>query len=515
MVAVSVLSVVVSVAAVYCGGRAALGMARDLRATLFSRVLSWSARELAHFGPASVSTRLTNDVQQLQMLVAAGASALLLTPLTVVGGLAMAIHADVGLSWVLVVGVPVMVVAMGAVLRRMNPVSARQQAQVDRLNSVTREQVVGLRVVRAFVREPMEKARFAKVNEELTGSMLATGRLMALMMPLIILVMNVASAAVVWVGAWRVESGATTVGQIVAFLNYLGIVLVAVIMATFVASMIPRASVCARRVQEVLTTPSSLTASGHERTVLSQEVRLEAAGFCFPAAETPVLRAVDLVLRPGETTAVIGSTGAGKTTLLNLVARLVDVTEGAIRVDGVDLHRLDPDAWRQQIALVPQKAYLFSGTIATNLRAGKPTAADDELWAALEAAQAADFVRASPAGLDTRVEQGGSNLSGGQRQRICIARALVRRPNLYLFDDSFSALDLTTEARLRAALRPWTQDAAVLLVGQRIGSVASADQIVVLEAGQVVGRGTHAELVASCRTYLEIVESQAASELVR
>ncbi|MFN2538994.1 MAG: ABC transporter ATP-binding protein, partial [Mycobacteriales bacterium] len=403
MVAVSVLSVVVSVAAVYCGGRAALGFARDLRRALFDRVLSWSAREMAQLGAASVTTRLTNDVQQLQMLVAGGASALLLTPLTVVGGLAMAVHQDVGLSWVLVVAIPAMVLAMGFVLRRMTPVSARQQAQVDRLNSVTREQVVGLRVVRAFVREPQETQRFDGVNQDLTGSMLASGRLMALMMPLIILVMNVASAAVVWIGAGRIESGATTVGQIVAFLNYLGIVLVAVIMAAFVASMIPRATVCAARVQEVLATSTSLTSSGHDPAALSDQVQLQRAGFCYPTAEAPVLHGIDLVLRRGETTAVIGSTGAGKTTLLNVVARLVDVTEGAVRVDGVDLRRLDPDDWRQQIALVPQRPYLFSGTIASNLRAGKPAASDEELWAALEVAQATDFVQASPTGLDTRV----------------------------------------------------------------------------------------------------------------
>ena len=514
MLLIASLSLLASAGAVWCGSRAALGMARDLRAAAFSKVLSWSAREVTQHGAGSLTTRLTNDVMHVQQLVAAACAVLLVSPLTVVGGVLMAVREDRALSVVLVVAVPLMVVAMGILLKRTGVVSVVLQDQLDRLNGVVRDQVVGMRVVRAFVREPLEIERFERVNARLTKAMLSSGQLMALMMPLIILILNLASVAVLLVGAARVDAGQASVGQIVTFLTYLGIVLVAVVMTGFTAAMLPRAAVCARRVQEVLDTSTSLAAPETLQPLTSMtQVDVRGAGFRYPGAETPVLDGVSFSLRSGRTTAVVGSTGAGKSTLVNVIARLIDVTDGAVVIDNTDVRAVDPRDLRRHIAIVPQRPYLFSGTVASNLRLGTADASDDELWAALEAAQAADVVRALPSGLEARIEQGGTNLSGGQRQRLCIARALVRRPALYLFDDSFSALDAATESRLRSSLQEWTGSAACLIVSERISSISSADEILVLEAGTLVGRGTHEELLLTCPTYAEIADSQAANEV--
>ncbi|GAC1363252.1 MAG: hypothetical protein NVSMB4_19760 [Acidimicrobiales bacterium] len=384
------------------------------------------------------------------------------------------------------------------------------QERIDQINRVLREQITGIRVVRAFVREPEERRRFESANAELTATSLRAGRLMSSMFPLINLIINVSSVGVLWVGASRVSSGAIHVGSLVAYLSYLVQILISVVMATFVLSMVPRAAVSAQRIQEVLDTESSVVPPSEPvRSMLAHgELQLDRVGFHYPGAERPVLTDISFTTRAGETTAIIGSTGSGKTTLVNLVPRLFDATAGTVRVGGVDVRQLDPAILWQSIGLVPQKPYLFSGTVATNLRYGRPDATDAQMWEALEVAQAADFVRAMPGGLEARIEQGGTNVSGGQRQRLSIARALIRRPEIYVFDDSFSALDLTTDARLRAALGPYTRDAAVVIVAQRVSTIANADLILVLEDGEVVGRGTHGELIGSCPTYAEIVQSQ-------
>jgi ATP-binding cassette subfamily B protein len=388
------------------------------------------------------------------------------------------------------------------------------QVRIDAVNRILREQITGIRVVRAFVREPYERERFGQANNELTEVAIRTGRWMATMFPAVLLVMNASSVAVLWFGGHRVDAGQMQVGSLTAFLTYLVQILMSVMMATFMLVMVPRASVCADRIGEVLETDSSVVPPADPVTVLDRhgELELRNVGFSYPGAETPVLHDVSLSASPGTTLAVIGSTGAGKTTLLNLVPRLFDATDGQVLVDGVDVRRLDPELLWSRIGLVPQRAFLFSGTVASNLRYGNPDATDEELWAALEVAQARDFVEAMPEQLEAPIAQGGSNVSGGQRQRLAIARALIRRPEIYLFDDSFSALDLATDARLRQALRPVTRDATVVIVAQRVSTIIDADQIVVLEDGAVVGRGTHDELLETCTTYQEIVASQLAAE---
>jgi len=514
MLSLSLLQVALSVAAVHQGSRLAMGISRDLRQGLFDRITEFSAREVATFGGPSLITRVTIDVQQVQMLVLMTATMLLAAPITAVGGVVMATTEDVGLSWLLAVSVPALAVVVGLIIRRMVPHFQAMQDRIDALNRVLREQIAGMRLVRAFVREPDEAARFARVNGDVTASALASGRLMASIFPTAIVTVNLTSVAVVWFGSNRIIDGDMQVGSLVAYLTYLIQILMSVTMGSFIAAMWPRASVCAERISEVLDTPSSVVASPNPVTVLPEHATVELRGACFgyPGAESDVLHDVELRCRPGQVTAVVGSTGSGKTTLLGLVARLFDVTGGEVRVDGVDVRDLDPATLTGRIGLVPQRAYLFSGTVASNLRFGRPDAADDELWHALEVAQAAEFVRAMPGGLDAPIAQGGTNVSGGQRQRLAIARALVRRPEIYLFDDSFSALDVATDARLRAALAPEIAEATVLVVAQRVATITGADQIVVLDAGQVVGIGTHAELVRNCPTYAEIVESQLRAE---
>ncbi|MFG1776209.1 ABC transporter ATP-binding protein [Micromonospora sp. NPDC049048] len=516
MLAVSVVQIVCSVAAVYLGARTAMAFGRDVRSSIFSHVNRFSAREVARFGAPSLITRNTNDVQQVQMLVLMSCTMLVSVPIMSVGGVVMALREDVGLSWLMLISVPVLAVALWLIIRRMVPGFRLMQTRIDTVNRVLREQITGIRVVRAFVREPYETDRFATANADLTATALRIGRLMALIFPVVMLVLNVSSVAVLWFGAERVDAGAIQVGSLTAFLQYLMQILMAVMMATFMLMMVPRAAVCAERIVEVLDTDSSVVPAARPVTEVTThgELELRDVGFQYPGAAEPVLRNVSFRVTPGTTTAVIGSTGAGKTTLLSLVPRLVDATAGTLLVDGVDVRELAPDELWRRIGLVPQRPYLFSGTVASNLRYGNPEATDAELWEALEIAQARDFVEAMPEGLAAPIAQGGTNVSGGQRQRLAIARALVRRPEIYLFDDSFSALDLGTDARLRAALRPVTADAAVVIVAQRVSTIVGADQIVVLENGGVVGIGRHDELLRTCPTYAEIVASQNTSEVV-
>jgi len=514
MLGVTLIQVVFAIGATYYGSRTAMGFGRDVRGGLFHHVTDFSAQEVAHFGAPSLITRITNDVTQVQMLVLMSCTLLVAAPLTIVGGLIMALREDGPLSLILVVAIPALVIGVGIVISRMVPQFQDMQERIDRVNQVLREQITGMRVVRAFVREPDEAERFGSANADLTATSLRAGRLMAFMFPIVLLVLNVSSVAAIWFGGARIGSGEMQIGSLVAFLSYLVQILMSVMMATFVTSMIPRAAVCADRIQEVLQTDSTVVAPPSPVTELPYRgsVELRDVGFNYPGAEAPVLCNVTLTARAGQTTAIIGSTGSGKTTLLNLIPRLFDATEGEVLVDGIDVRELDPELLWSRIGLIPQKPYLFSGTVASNLRYGNADATDEDLWAALEIAQGADFVRAMPDGLDASIAQGGTNVSGGQRQRLAIARALVKKPGIYLFDDSFSALDLSTDARLRAALAPVTKDATVIIVAQRVSTIIEADQILVLEDGREVGLGTHTELLATCPTYVEIVASQLTAE---
>jgi len=510
MLAFTVVQIVFAAGAVWFGAQAAMGFGRDIRRDLFHQVTSYSSREVGQFGAPSLITRITNDVQQVQQLVVLATTMMIAAPLTMVIGMGMAVREDGGLSVVLVVAMPAAVAILGSIVYRMVPAFQVMQLRIDKVNSVLREQITGIRVVRAFVREPEESARFAEANTELTDTSLRAGRLMAAMFPTVTFIINASSIGVLWIGADRIGAGEMNIGSMVAYLSYLIQILMAVIMSTFLVSMIPRASVAGERIVEVLETESSVVPPAHPVTTVPEHGTLEFrdVGFSYAGAAHPVLTNISFRTEAGRTTAIIGSTGAGKTTLTNLVSRLFDATEGAVLVDGVDVRDLDPDLLWSSVGYVPQKPYLFSGTVATNLRFGRPDATDAELWEALEIAQAADFVRQMPHGLDSEVAQGGTSVSGGQRQRLSIARALVARPEIYVFDDSFSALDLATDARLRQALEPHTRDAAVLVVAQRVSTIIGADEILVLEDGEIVGRGRHDALVLTCPTYAEIVESQ-------
>ncbi len=514
MLGVTLVQAAAAVTAVYFAARTAMALGRDVRAAVFERVQTFSAREVGYFGTPSLITRNTNDVQQVQMLVLMGLTLAISAPMVMVGGVIMALREDVRLSALLLVVVPVLLAVILGLMRPMRPLFRLVQTRIDRINLVMREQIAGIRVIRAFVREDTEARRFADANESLKDVSVRVGRLMAVMFPAVMLVVNVSSVAVLWVGGHRIDAGDMQVGELVAFLSYLMQILFSVLMASMIFMMVPRAEVCADRITEVLDTHSSVVTAERAVTVLRERADLELRDveFTYPGAEKPVLRGVDLHVRAGETTAIIGSTGSGKSTLLGLVPRLYDATGGAVLVDGVDVRDLDPQTLWSRIGLVPQLPYLFSGTIASNLRYGRADASDEELWAALRVAQAADFVADLDAGLDTDVAQGGTNFSGGQRQRLAIARALVKRPEIYLFDDSFSALDFATDARLRAALPRYTAGATVLIVAQRVSSILHADRIVVLDAGRVVGIGTHPELMDSCETYREIVLSQLTEE---
>jgi ATP-binding cassette subfamily B multidrug efflux pump len=514
MIGVTLAQVVCAIGAVYFGARTAMALGRDMRASVFARVQAFSTREVGQFGAPSLITRSTNDVQQVQMLVLMTFTLMVSAPIMCVGGIIMALNQDVQLSTLLVAIVPILGVLIGIIVSRMRPLFRAMQERIDTVNRVLREQISGLRVIRAFVKDTHERDRFRAANDDLTDVGLRVGRLMALMFPLVMMVVNLSSVAVMWFGAHRIDSGGMQIGALTAFLSYLMQILMSVMMATFMFMMVPRAEVCAERIQEVLDTETTVVPPANPVRELSRRGFLELRGaeFRYPGAEASVLRDISFTARPGETTAIIGSTGAGKTTLLNLIPRLSDATGGSVFVDGVDVRELDPALLARTIGLVPQKPYLFSGTVASNLRYGNPEATDEDLWTALTTAQARDFVSALPEGLDAPIAQGGTNVSGGQRQRLAIARALVRRPEIYLFDDSFSALDYATDARLRAALSSETSEATVVIVAQRVSTIRDADRIIVLDEGAVVGEGTHHELMDGNETYREIVLSQLTEE---
>ncbi|MGI5140292.1 MULTISPECIES: ABC transporter ATP-binding protein [unclassified Streptomyces] len=510
MIGVSLGQVVCNMGAVYFGARTASAVGRDIRAAIFDRVQSFSAREVGHFGAPSLITRTTNDVQQVQMLTLMTFTLMVSAPIMCVGGIVLALGLDVPLSGVLVAVVPLLGISVTLIVRRLRPLFRSMQVRLDTVNRVLREQISGNRVIRAFVRDDYEKGRFGEANTELTEVSLHTGRTLALMFPIVMTVVNLSSIAVVWFGAHRIASGGMQIGDLTAFLAYLMQIVMSVMMATFMFMMVPRAEVCAERIEEVLDTESSVVPPTAPVGELRRHGHLEIrnAGFRYPGAEEPVLKSIDLVARPGEVTAVIGSTGSGKSTLLGLIPRLFDATEGEVLVDGVNVQEVEPRLLAKTVGLVPQKPYLFAGTVATNLRYGNPDATDEELWQALEVAQAKEFVSKLENGLDSPIAQGGTNVSGGQRQRLAIARTLVQRPEIYLFDDSFSALDYATDAALRAALAQETAEATVVIVAQRVATIRDADRIVVLDEGRVVGTGRHHELMASNETYREIVLSQ-------
>ncbi|MBO4254181.1 ABC transporter ATP-binding protein [Streptomyces griseorubiginosus] len=510
MIGISLAQVVCNIGAVYYGARTASALGRDVRAAVFDRVQSFSAREVGHFGAPSLITRTTNDVQQVQMLALMTFTLMVSAPIMCVGGIVLALGLDVPLSGVLVAVVPTLGICVTLIVRRLRPLFRAMQVRLDTVNRVLREQITGNRVIRAFVRDEYEKDRFRKANTDLTEMQLKTGNLLALMFPVVMTTVNLSSIAVVWFGAHRIDSGGMQIGDLTAFLAYLMQIVMSVMMATFMFMMVPRAEVCAERIEEVLDTDSSVVPPSAPVVELRRHGHLEirGAGFRYPGAEEPVLKSVDLVARPGEVTAVIGSTGSGKSTLLGLVPRLFDATDGEVLVDGTEVSTLDPKLLAKTVGLVPQKPYLFAGTVATNLRYGNPDATDEELWHALEVAQAKEFVSRLEGGLNAPIAQGGTNVSGGQRQRLAIARTLVQRPEIYLFDDSFSALDYATDAALRAALARETAEATVVIVAQRVATIRDADRIVVLDEGRVVGTGRHHELMAGNETYREIVLSQ-------
>lgn len=514
MMAITVVQVGFAAGAIYLAARAAMAFGRDVRRALFHHITGLSTREVGQFGGASLITRVTNDVQQTQMLVLMTCTVLVTAPITMIGGVVLALQQDVELTALLLVSIPLLLVGVGAIIVKLIPQFQQMQRRIDRVNTVLREQLTGVRVVRAFTREPNEIERFGTANADLTRTSLRVGRLMAYMSPVVLLVLNGSSVAALWLGGSRIGDGDLQVGQLIAFLSYLIQILSAVMMATVMAVMIPRAAVSAQRIDEVLSTTTSIVdpASPTPMSDRIAEIRFDGVDFRYPGAEDPVLTDISFTARKGETTAIIGGTGSGKTTLINLIPRLFDATAGMVTVDGTDVRDIAIEQLRERIGFVPQKPFLFSGTIASNLRLADRNADDARLWEAVRVAQAKGFVDDSPAGLDAPIVQGGSNVSGGQRQRLAIARALVHEPSVYVFDDSFSSLDLATDARVRSGLRRYTSDGIVVIVGQRVSSIKDADQILVLDNGAQVGLGTHDELLETCPTYAEIVASQRTEE---
>lgn len=514
MLVVAFVQVIAAVIAVWFGARTAMGLGRDVRRDIFRRVSGYSAEDLGHFGSATLITRNTNDVQQVQMVYLMILNFMVAMPIMCIGGIIMAMREDAGLSWLVWVSVLVLAVVVVALIGRLVPLFTGMQKRIDRIIAIMREQINGIRVIRAFTREDFEAKRFDDANRDITDLSVRIGRLFVLMGPIITLILNVSTGAVLWFGGHRVNEGLVEVGSLTAFLQYLLQILVAVMMGTFMAMMLPRAIICARRIDEVLSYESSIDepVDPVEPAYLRGDVELRDVSFTYPGADKPVLDGVSFTARPGEVTAIIGATGSGKTTLLNLIPRLHRATSGSVLIDAVEVTDLSRDSLVERVSMVPQKPYLFSGTVASNLRLGASDATDDELWEALDTAQAA-FVREHELGLDMPISQGGTNVSGGQRQRLCIARTLVANPKVYLFDDSFSALDLITDANLREALVPRMKDATMIVVAQRVASIEHADQILVMEAGRIVARGTHGELLESSPTYREIVESQISPEV--
>ncbi len=510
MLAITVAQIGCAVGAVYFGAQTAMALGRDVRHGIFSQVQQFSDREVSHFGTPSLITRTTNDVQQVQMLAIMTFTLLLSAPIMCIGGIILALNQDVKLSSLIVVAVPVLAVIVTLIISRMRPLFRLMQERLDNINRVLREQITGVRVIRAFVREPQERDRFGAANTQLFDVALGTGKLMALMFPSVMLVLNLSTTAVVWFGGHLIADGSMQVGALTAFITYLAQILTSVMMATFMFMLVPRAEVSSERIMEVIGTEPALAPPARPATSVPEPGKLEFRGveFRYPGAEQPVLTDISLTALPGQTTAIIGGTGSGKTTLVNLVPRLLEVTGGTLLVGGVDVRELDPATLSAAVGLVPQKPYLFSGTVASNLRYGSQQATDEDLWRALEIAQARDFVERMPAGLDSPIAQGGTNVSGGQRQRLAIARALVHKPDIYLFDDAFSALDYATDARLRAALAADVSGATMIIVAQRVSTIRGADQIVVLDAGRIVATGTHGELMTTSETYREIVLSQ-------
>lgn len=510
MLGISLGQIVASVVATYFAARAAMAAGRDIRLDLFEKVSGFSERELSQFGAGSLITRNTNDVQQVQMLAMMGATMLVSAPLLALGGIFMALQQDVGLSWLLGVAVPILLVAVALIIARMVPLFRSYQSKLDAVNRVMREQLTGVRVVRAFVRERIEEERFREANTDIMDVGRKVGSLFVLLFPLAMLVLNVTVVGVIWFGGIQVDAGGVQIGTLFAFMQYVAQILMGVLMASFMTVMIPRAAVSAERIGEVLDSHSTLERPANPVSVFPSvgTVEFDDVAFAYPGAESPVVSGVTFAAHPGETVAIVGSTGAGKTTLVSLLPRLFDVTAGAVRVGGVDVREADLDLLWKSIGLVPQRPFLFSGTVASNLRFGREDATDDELWHALEIAQGRDFVEAMEGGLDGKIAQGGTNVSGGQRQRLAIARAIVHRPAVLVFDDSFSALDLSTDARLRQALWQELPEVTKIVVAQRVSTITGADRIVVLEDGRMAGLGTHEELLHSSTTYREIVESQ-------
>ena len=505
------------IGATWFGALTAMSLGRDLRAAIFDRALSFSTREIRHIGASSLLTRTTNDVLQVQTITQTTLTILVGVPIMMVGGFVMAVCEDCGLSWIIAVSVAVLGVAVSLLVIFASPLFQRMQTNLDNLNRVLREQISGIRVIRAFIREDHESKRFEGANEDVYSVTLRASRWMVLLFPIAMFMVNISSVAVIWFGAFRIDSCDIQIGQMTAFLNYLIQILISVMMSTMLLFLAPRSAVSADRILEVLDTEPTVAPPTDPVTPqeLTGVVEFRDVTFTYPGAADPVLANVSFTLTPGRTTAIIGSTGSGKSTLVNLIPRLYDVSSGEVLVDGVDVRHLDPDALWSRIGLVPQKPYLFSGTVASNLLYGRPDAAQEQMWEALRIAQATDFVEKLDGGLTAHIAQGGTNLSGGQRQRLSIARALVKEPAVYVFDDSFSALDVATDVRLRAALTPATAERATLIVAQRVATIRGADEILVLEHGRIVGRGTHDELLASNATYQEIVDSQLSAEEAR
>ena len=512
MLAVAFAQVITAVAAVWFGARTAMGVGRDLRSEVFRRVARFSAEDMGHYGTPTLITRGTNDVQQVQMVYLMMLDFMVAAPIMSIGGIVMAVREDAGLSWLVWVAVAVLLGVISALIAKLMPLFRSMQDKLDSLNGTLREQIVGIRVVRAFVREAHETERFTKANHDLTQLSLKIGQIFVLMFPIITVILNVATGAVLWFGGHRVDEGLVEVGALTAFLQYLLQILAAVMMGTFMAMMLPRAIICAKRITEVLEHEPSIAEPA--KNVMPERndgvIEFRDVTFTYAGADAPVLHDISFTARPGQTTAIIGSTGSGKSTLLHLIPRLYLPTEGQVLLDGADVSRMNRQDIVKRVSLVPQKPYLFSGSVASNLRLGRPEATDEELWEALRIAQA-NFVERDEKGLDMPISQGGTNVSGGQRQRLSIARMLVARPKVLLFDDSFSALDVVTDANVRQALHesPLLADASMVVVAQRVSSIMDADQILVMEAGRIVARGTHAELVEGSETYKEIVDSQA------